>query len=390
MNQSEVEEIRRLFPVTRQCIYFNHAGTGPLPETAVRAVTAYATRAAEEGEVPYEDAEAMVEDCRSTLARLLKVPADTIAFTSNTTTGIILAINSVDWHPGDNVILMQDDFPTVTYPFRLMLPGVQIRWVESAALVKSPEVIADLVDRRTRMVAVSWVHFLSGRAFDIRTICRFCRERGVVSVIDAIQGMGVVDFDWSTLDADFVTGHGAKWLLSPQGTGIVLTRSETLARLRPVSLGWLSCDWRDFNDIFLQKPLKSGTARLEAGTKNYLGIAGMSASLKLFEQVGVPAIEARIRNLCLRLRTRLEAAGFEVITPKERERSAGIITCHKPGVESARIHGWLRGAKMVCALRQNLLRIAPHCYNTEAEVDSFLERACAPEATTAPRSDCKI
>jgi cysteine desulfurase/selenocysteine lyase len=210
-----------------------------------------------------------------------------------------------------------------------------------------------------------------------------------VSVIDAIQGMGIVDCDWGTIDADFVAGHGAKWLLSPQGTGILQVRQDTLRRMRPVNLGWLSADWEDFNDIFSLKPVKPGAARLEPGTKNYLGICGLNESLKYWDDLGAAGMEARIRVLDARLRAGLEAAGFELITPAEPELSGCIVTCRHPDVCPLRIHAWLKEAKMVCAVRENLLRIAPHFYNTEDEVDRFLERIRDPRAAKAKPSDCK-
>jgi cysteine desulfurase/selenocysteine lyase len=360
-----------------------------MSSATVQAMAAFAARAAEDGEVPYPEAEAMAEECRGRIGRLLHVPTDTVAFTPNTSTGIIIPLSSVNWQPGDNVILLEDDFPTVTYPFDLMLPEVEKRRVRSDELVRDPSALFELADGRTRMVAVSWVHFLTGRMFDTRNITRFCRERGIVSVIDAIQGMGVVDCDWSAIDADFVAGHGAKWLLSPQGTGILHVRRETLVRLRPVNLGWLSAEWKEFNDIFSLKPVKPGAARFEAGTKNYLGICGLNESLKLWDGLGAAGMETRIRTLDVRLRAGLEAAGFELVTPVEPERSGCMVTCRHPEICPLCIHAWLKEAKMVCAVRENLLRISPHFYNTEGEVDRFLERISDPRAAEAKPSDCK-
>jgi selenocysteine lyase/cysteine desulfurase len=389
MNEQQFAALRRLFPVTERWTYFNHAGTGPMPATTVQAIADFAARAARDGEVPYPEAEAMADDCRRKLAGLLHVPAESVAFTGSTTAGLLIAVGSVEWQAGDNVVLMEDDFPTVTSPFRFLLPQVERRFTNSAALAAGPEAVFSLVDRRTRMVAVSWVHFLTGRRFDVRAIARFCRERGIVSVIDAIQGIGAVDCDWTAVDADFVLGHGAKWLLAPQGSGMLQVRPATLAGLRPTHHGWLSADWRDFNDIFSAKPLKPGAARYEAGTKNYLGICGLGASLELWQQLGIAAIEARLRALDARLRTGLAAAGFEIVTPAEPERSGCIVTCRRPGACAAAIHSWLKSGGFVCALRENRLRIAPHFYNTGEEVDRFVARAADPAALTAPPSDCK-
>ncbi len=366
----ELVRVRALFPVTRRWVYFNHASTGPLPATAVEAVNWYCRYQAEHGQVPYAEAEAVAEEARVSLGRLLHVAPATLAFTKNTSAGVIIAIGSIEWQPGDNVVLMSDDFPTVTYPFRYLLPEVEQRTVTSAALVQDPSVLFRLVDRRTRLVAVSWVHFLTGRRFDVAAICRFCRERGVLSLVDAIQGLGVVDLDWSLVKPDFIVSHGAKWLLSPQGSGFMYVDQNLLPRLRPFNLGWLSAQWDDFNDIHTTKPMKPGASRLEEGTKNYLAIYGLRESLKLLLECDIARVEARVRNLTGLLRAGLESSGFKIVTPPEPERSAGIITCR--GGDSAALHARLTDANCTCSLRENMLRLSPHWYNTEEEVERFL------------------
>jgi len=121
---ADLAAVRSLFPVLARTVYFNHASCGPPPLTALCAVNGYLEKGAHFGQVDYLEAEAVVDDCRLMLARLMKVEPSTIAFTKNTSAGIIIGIGSLEWRAGDNVILMRDDFPTVTYPFRLLLPEV--------------------------------------------------------------------------------------------------------------------------------------------------------------------------------------------------------------------------------------------------------------------------
>ncbi len=373
MDDIDVTYCRSLFPVTESCVYLNHASTGPLPRSAIDGISEYAQWSAREGQVPFAEAEARIEEARSLLADLMHVEPENLAFTKNTSAGVIIAIGSVRWQAGDNVVLMRDDFPTVTYPFELLLHNVEKRWFASSELVAGADAVCRLVDGRTRMVAISWVHFLSGAMFDIDAVCRFCRERGVLVLIDAIQGLGAVDIDWKRVGADFVVSHGAKWLLSPQGTGFLYVHPETLPKLEPYNLGWLSAEWRDFNDIFTRKPLRKDARRFEEGTKNYLGLWGLCGSLRLFGEVGIRKIETRVRRLTGLLRERLAAAGFVVVTPTGRAQSAGIVTCTKPGTNMLRLHQQLERAGFKVSLRENMLRISPHFYNTELEIERLME-----------------
>ena len=372
MDTAQLQEIRSLFPVLNRCVYFNHASNGPLPLTTARVMREYMERWSSDGEVPYEECEAMVAEARAAAAQLLRVEPGEIAFTKNTSAGIIVAIGSIAWQAGDNVILLKDAFPANWYPFQYLLPEVEKRYVTSAELAEGPDCVFRLVDRRTRAVSLEWVHFLTGIRADILAIAEFCRSLSIYFIIDAIQGLGTIDMDFTRVGADFASASTGKWLLGPQGSALLYVNRKTLPRLRPYNLGWLSGHWEEFNDIFRVKELKEDASRFEEGTKNYLGICGVRESLRIILDTGVPAIEARIRSLTDRLRVGLTRLGYRIVTPEEPERSAGIVTCSKPGDDMTATHKRLTAGKMVCSLRANCLRIAPHFYNTEDEVDRFL------------------
>jgi selenocysteine lyase/cysteine desulfurase len=372
MTDPELEAVRRLLPITRNCVYFDNASTGPLPSTAVAAIRGFLERSSQEGEVPYPECEAVVEETRRMVAGLLHVSPAEIAFMKNTSSGIILAIGSIPWQPGDNLVMMSDAFPADRYPFHYLLPGVEKRFVSSRELAEGPDCVFRLVDRRTRAIALDWVHSPTGIRADIAAVAEFCRPLGIFFIVDAIQGLGVVDMDFSAIGADFTCSSTNKWLMSPQGTAIIHINPATLPRLKPYNLGWLSARWPEFNDLLTQRELKTDASRYEEGTKNYLGIYGLHESLKLVLNTGLPAIEFHVRALDDRLRQGLLNLDYEIITPEEPRRSAGILLCRKPGTDMAERHRHLKEQGMVCALRQDCLRIAPYFYNTAAEVERFL------------------
>ena len=385
----DLARLRRLFPITERYVYLSHAGSGPLPLPTVKSLAETAETKSLEGDLNYQAAEAVTEKTREMAARLMKVDPAGIAFIKNTSAGAIIAINSIEWHPGDNVILMKDAFPTHTYAFNYMLSNVEKRYDTSADLAEGPDCVYRLCDKHTRCVAIDWVHFYSGIRADISAIGHFCREMNIWFLVDAIQGLGPVDFDFGALEADFVYAGCNKWLLSPHGIGLLYVNPGKLDQLKPANLGWLSAQWKEFNDIYTEKPMKSGASRYEEGTKNYPAIYALGESLRIILEVGSAEIDRHVRRLVDILRKELLAAGFEITTPEEPKRSAGIITCCKPGACNASIHAWLKAANMICSLRQDHLRIAPYFYNTEEEIRRFVARAAEPAALTAKPSDCK-
>ena len=371
MTDAQVKAVRELLPVTRRYVYLNHASNGSLAVPVVEAMNGYIERCSLHGEVPYPEAEAVVEDCREMAARLMGVRTDEIAFVKNTSAGAIIAIGSIEWQHGDNMIMMRDAFPTNTYPFDFLLPHVEKRHVTSAELAKGPECVFKLMDRHTRAIAIDWVHFLSGARADIIAIAAFCRTRAIHILLDAMQGLGAVDQSFGDLGIDFVYAGGGKWLLGPQGSGILYVNSAILPNLKPANLGWLSAKWDDFNDIYTPKPMKPGASRFEEGTKNYVGIYGLRESLRILLDAGMSEVAARVRMLVQLLRRRLAEKGFETLTPADPQRHAGVIDAHKQGVDMVALFARLKEQGFICSLRENRLRIAPHFYNTEEEIERF-------------------
>jgi selenocysteine lyase/cysteine desulfurase len=372
MTDSELKAVRDLLPITRKSVFLDNASNGPLPSTAVAAIQEYLRRSSEEGEVHFPESEAVVEATRRQMAQLMHVQPGEIAFTRNTSSGIIIAIGSIPWQKGDNLVMMKDAFPADRYPFHLLLPDTEKRYVTSRELALGTDCVLRLIDRHTRAVALDWVHSPTGVRADIAAIAEFCRALGVFVIVDAIQGLGVVDLDFSAVGADFVCSSTNKWLMSPQGTAIVCVKADTLPKLKPYNLGWLSARWEEFNDLLAPRELKTDASRYEEGTKNYLGIYGLHESLKIILNTGQPAIEQHVRQLTGRLRTGLCALDYEIVTPEEPKRNAGIVLCRKSEADMAERYRHLKLSGMVCSLRQNCLRIAPHFYNTLDEVDRFL------------------
>jgi len=364
---------RKLFKATEKYIYFNHASTGPLPTTAVTAISDLAVRYSEQGTIEWQEYEALSNSTRALAAKLVNCSPDEICFVQNTSQGIIYAIGSIPFEKDDNVVLMQDAFPTNSAPFHYLLPDIEKRNITSNELLDNPHNILTKIDNRTRAISLDWVNFLNGIRIDLHEISQICEDRGIYFIVDGMQGCGAMQLDLKKIKVDFFSSAAPKWLLGPHGIGIFYVNKNILGKLKPFNLGWLSADWDDFYDILAPRKLKTAVARFEEGTKNYLGIVGFQESLKIFDEIGMDKIESQILDLTDYLIKKINNPKFEIVTPFEREGRAGIVSFRKKDVDNMELFMKLKQNNITCSLRENYLRISPHFYNTIQELDKLLE-----------------
>ena len=227
------------------------------------------------------------------------------------------------------------------------------------------------IDERTQVVTLSSVEFASGFRNDLDAIGALCQEENVCFFVDAIQSLGVFPLDVQRTPVDFLAADGHKWLLGPEGAGIFYVRRELVDLLHPVGIGWNSViGCRDFSTIDFR--LKPHAGRWESGTLNVAGITALGASLGLLLEIGVPAIGARILELTDYLCERVTNAGLEVFSSRRPEDRSGIVSLLAPG-DLRQIVRRCREAGIVINQRAGRLRVSPHCYNTQAEIEQFVE-----------------
>ena len=373
MEIRDLKHYRKLFLATKHYIYFNHASTGPLPTTAVKAIEQLSRRYSEQGSIEWDEYEKLSNGTRELAAKMVNATNDEICFIQNTSQGIIYAIGSIPFEKGDNVILMKDAFPTNLSPYLYLLPEVEKRYVTSSELLSDPNYILKLIDNKTKAVALDWVNFLNGIRIDLATIGQICQDKGIYFIVDGMQGLGAVMLDLKKIHVDFFSSAAPKWLLGPHGIGMLYVKRETLTQLKPFNLGWLSADWVDFYDIFTPKPLKTSAARFEEGTKNYLGIVGFQECLKLFHEIGLAKVESQVLDITDYFLSKINDLRFEIITPKARDKRAGIVSFRRKDKDSMELFMKLKQKKIVCSLREGYIRISPHFYNTIEELDHLIK-----------------
>jgi selenocysteine lyase/cysteine desulfurase len=367
------ERIRSLFPVTEHYIYLNHAAVSPLSTRVRDAMNHLVNDVTLNGSVNYYDWLETYERARAAAARLVNARPHEIAFMRNTSDAISTVANGLAWRAGDNIVTNNVEFPANVYPWMRVAEkhGVTIkRALERDGRIDADELLA-LVDERTRVVAISWVQFSSGFRSDLQRIGRFCRERGVLFFVDAIQGLGGLQMD---VERDAVDGFAAdahKYLLGPEGIAVLYISERVLDQIEPTVVGWTSVKhWEDYLDY--QLDYRDGALRFECGTLNTAGVYGIGAALDLFLEVGPTAVETYLLGLTDYLATQLSAKGYDVVSSRRAGETSGIVCCTHARHTPASLYHSLLKQKIVTAPRVGRLRVSAHFYNTREEIDALV------------------
>lgn len=368
------DTVRHLFPVTREWAYFGHCAIAPLPLPTAEALRDFIddrlrhgiAGLGDHGLARYADA------ARERAARLIGATTAEIALVQNTVVGINIVAQGLDWRPGDNVVTADVEFPANYFPWaNLADRGVALKVVrERDGRVPTEDVLA-AIDDRTRVVALSFVEFTNGYRNDLTTIGRACRERGVLFAVDAIQGLGALAMDVAAQYIDFLSAGGHKWLLGPIGTGIFYARREVLDRLRVASLGHNSMVRRPEYLPHVYE-LWPDARRFEGGAQNYLGLAGLAASLDLLLDLGPAAIERRVMALTDYVIAGLRERDCEVLSPLGAGERSGIVAFRSRRTPTPVLVQRLVEQRVFVTSRSGGIRVAPHVYNTEEELDRLL------------------
>lgn len=365
-------DIPRLFPLTRDTIYFNHASSSPLPLPARERMKTLIDELAS-GDRPWDFWSTELSEFRSQSAGLLGARPGEIGFIPNTSTGLLIALYSIPWQKNDNIVCMKDGFPANIVPWTNSLPEVEKRKVGIEGDTPLEDRILDAVDGHTRAVAIDWVDFFTGYRIDLKKVGDFCNAKGIFLVVDGIQGCGALELDLSKAHVDFFAAGSAKWLLGPVGAGILYVNAETMPRLKPAFEGWMSLSWKDFNIFDPLPPRKEGAGRFEPGSYPGVPLVGLIQNLRLINEVGISEIETRILRIRGLLLEGLRELGARIISPIDEGHASGILTFLFEDKDSNELFDKLTDARIIVSLRKGAIRLSPHFYNTVEETGKVLE-----------------
>ena len=371
---------RDQMPICDKWCYLDHAAVGPLSAPATVAISQFAQQASLEGDTVWPTWAAEIEVLRGNFAKLLGADPTEICMVPNTSTGINLVANGWPWQKGDNVVTPEHEFPSNLFPWLNQSDrGVELRVVPNRAghdQVVSVDDLMAQVDGSTKMIAVSWVGYANGYRIDLESLVQRAHERGVLVFLDAIQGLGVYPLDVQKIPVDFLADDGHKWLLGPEGAGMAMIRREHLDRIRCGNVGWSSVK-NSYNYNQPEFNLRDTAARFEPGSANMVGIAALSASLKMFlqvrEQHGDASIGDRVIDLAEYLDQRLSEIGVSSCLPSDRRHRTGIVTFDVPGVDPAEVRRQGLQQNIVTSCRGGGVRASIHAYNNESDLERLVE-----------------
>jgi selenocysteine lyase/cysteine desulfurase len=363
-------QLRQQFPVTERWAFMDHAAVAPISLPAGLALGAYAKDLLQNGDVNESQWTKRMEEVRGLAARLLNADPLDIAFVKHTSEGIGFVAEGFPWRDGDNVVVAAEEYPSNIYPWmNLKRRGVECRLVPSRGSRIAIDDVRARMDGRTRVLSLSYVEFASGYRNDLHALGQLCRERGVYFFMDAIQGLGVLPLDVAATPIDFLSADGHKWLLGPEGAGLFWCRREHMDLLSPLGVGWHSVQRpNDFSTIDFR--LKPHAGRYEGGSLNVAGITALGASIDMLLQLGIDNVRDRVLGLTDLLCERLAAIGWQVFSSRADSEKSGIVSVTLPnGCDGRALLRRCREGGVVVNLRAGRLRISPHCYNNEEDVE---------------------
>lgn len=363
------QQYRHQFPVTERLIYLHHAGVSPLCRPAAEAMKRLADDCLLFGSLHYDQWMETYQGLRVAAARLINSAPEEIAIVKNTSEGISTVALGIDWRPGDKVVAFCEEFPANFFPWkRLENKGVRVVWLSYL----DPLDRIDEAARGARLLALSFVQYLSGYRADLEAIGEICRRRGVFFFVDAIQGLGAFPLDVRKCHIQALAADGHKWLMGPEGCGILYIQKDLQDSIEPVEFGWTNI--AGYNDYACRDmALRPDAGRYECGTLNTIGCYGLRAAIEFVLEAGVENIGNAVQALGDQIFEGVRRKGYETLGERTPSNGAGIVSFRKEGVDSRLIVRQLKDKNIVAAPRQGWVRMSPHFYISPTEIETVID-----------------
>ena len=332
-----------------------------------------------------------VEAARDLIARLVNASPDEIAFTRNVSDGLNTIANALPWQAGENVVICETlEHPANIFPWINLAErkGISIRSVQHRNGEIPYEAVIDAIDNRTRVVTISSVSFAPGFRFPLRDLGKHCRERGVLTIVDAAQSVGIIHEDVTELQVDALAASTQKGLMALYGCGFLYVRAPVAEKLRPIYLSRtgvaLGSSHEASNAGLEDYRLAVAARRFDVGNFNYIAAIALQRSLEDLLAIGTKQIEAHACGLALKLSRGLQELGFPVFAPSDESLGTHIVAVGESLSDDhdstsdermKRFHSYLSENDVRLTIRRGMLRFSFHAYNSDVDVERVLQLA---------------
>jgi selenocysteine lyase/cysteine desulfurase len=352
------ERTRSFFPVTKELLFLDHAGRAPISTRVQEALVDWSERATRRGGFDAERLAADERRVRERAAELIGCRPPEIAFLPGAATGTGLVATGLDWRRGDVALLPAGDGRRGVLGRTLRSFGVQAREVRAPLGRLAPEDVEEaLRDPRVRLLLANAVSADTGARSDLPALGTLCQERGVLFAVDASQGLGCLAVDVEAAGIDLLFAGGGSWLLAGEGTGLFFCSASALPHMR----GWMS-----------PPEARAGDARrFEPDLPDASGVARLGAALDLLLDLDLARIERRVLELTDHLVAALVRNGHAIASPRG-DTASGIVCLRPDELEPADAVARLRERGILVAAAGDCLRVSPHFYNVEDELEAFV------------------
>jgi cysteine desulfurase/selenocysteine lyase len=355
-------QIRSQFPALQHWTFLNTATFGQLPLRVKSGVDAHFARRDELACADFVEWFDDMDQLRVQLGVMLRCDPRGVAFIPNAGFALSTLLGRLDWRTGDQIVTLAHEFPNhYYYPAWLQRHGVE--------LIETPfEYFYDTLTAKTRVVAVSTMNYSTGFRPPLLEMAVELRRRGILLYLDATQGIGALDYDLSSLQPDVFAANGYKWLLSPPGAAFMVITPELRERLDPLSIGWRSdAGWRSVESLNHEAPVfEPSGARYESGMLSFPSLYGMAEAVNMALEIGVPEIEQRVLQLAALAGELLRERGAEIA-----HAQTPIVCARFPDRDASEIAASLKDQRILVAARHGHLRVSPHYYNNEADLQTL-------------------
>ncbi len=365
------------FQLNDNIIHLNHAAVAPWPVITRDAVIAFANENMSIGSQRYDRWLQTEQQLKQKLVQLINADSsDEIAILKNTSEGLSLIAQGLDFKAGDNIVIPAEEFPSNKVVWQALEPqGVELRLVAVQDNDEPEQALIAAMDERTRLLSCSSVQYARGLRLDLELIGQACRQNGTLFCVDAIQSLGAIAFDAQACSADFVVADGHKWMCAPEGSALFYCRKQVQPLLQLRQYGWhMLKDAFDFAHQHKEVEVAENAQRFESGSPNMMGIAALNASLGLLLDIGIDKIQAKvIENADYLIESLCSLSDINILTPTAKDRYAGIITFQKNSVDNTKLYQYLQDNDVICAYRGDGIRFSPHFHTSRREMDKALK-----------------